>query len=51
MNEAISLNGITVAESEFLALETLITISPNFRHPKLRFISVRNELKCSHSRL
>jgi hypothetical protein len=39
-NSIISLGGITVAESEFLAQEMLITISPNFRHPKLRFISV-----------
>ena len=35
----LTLKSMTTAESEFFAEETLITISPNFSHPKLLFTS------------
>jgi hypothetical protein len=38
--EMSKIGGISVSESEFLAQETLISISPTFRHPILKFISV-----------
>ena len=35
----LTLKSMTTAESEFFAEETLITISPNFSHPKFLFTS------------
>ena len=41
----LDLRGMSAAENEFLAEETLIRIVPNFTHPILYFISVSNILE------
>ena len=40
MSTTLELGSTSVSESDFLAQDTLITISPTFNHPMLRFISV-----------
>ena len=45
MSTALQLGSISISESEFFAQDTLVVISPTFRHPAIRFISVRISYK------